>query len=55
MMQLASVAITVAWTLVVRVIILMIAKAVAGLRVENQTEVDALDLAEHGQRGYPGN
>ena len=55
MMQLASVAITVAWTLVVSVIILMIAKAAAGLRVDDQTEVDGLDLAEHGERGYPGN
>ena len=55
MVQLASVAITVAWTLVVSVIILMIAKAVAGLRVDDQTEVDGLDLAEHGERGYPGN
>ena len=55
MVQLASVTITVAWTLVVSVIILMIAKAVAGLRVDDQTEVDGLDLAEHGERGYPGN
>ena len=55
MVQLSSVAITVAWTLVVSVIILMIAKAVAGLRVDDQTEVDGLDLAEHGERGYPGN
>ena len=55
MVQLASVAITVVWTLVVSVIILMIAKAVVGLRVDDQTEVDGLDLAEHGERGYPGN
>ena len=55
MVQLSSVAITVAWTLVVSMIILMIAKAVAGLRVDDQTEVDGLDLAEHGERGYPGN
>ena len=55
MVQLASAAITVEWTLVVSVIILMIAKAVAGLRVDDQTEVDGLDLAEHGERGYPGN
>ena len=55
MVQLSSVAITVAWTLVVSMIILMIAKAVAGLRVDDQTEVDGLDLAEHVKRGYPGN
>ena len=28
---------------------------VAGLRVGDQTEVDGLDLAEHGECGYPGN
>lgn len=55
MVQLSSVAITVVWTLVVSAIILMIAKAVTGLRVDEQTEVDGLDLAEHGERGYPGN
>ena len=55
MVQLASVAITIAWTLVVSAVILMIARAVTGLRVDEQTEVDGLDLAEHGERGYPGN
>ena len=55
MVQLASVAITIAWTLAVSAIILMIAKAVTGLRVDEQTEVDGLDPAEHGERGYPGN
>ena len=55
MVQLSSVAIAVVWTLVVSAIILMIAKAVAGLLVDEQTEVDGLDLAEHGGRGYPGN
>ena len=55
MVQLASVTITIAWTLVISAIILMIARAVTGLRVDEQTEVDGLDLAEHGERGYPGN
>ena len=53
--QLASVAITVSWTLAVSVIILMIAKALADLRVDDQTEVDGLDVAEHGECGYPRN
>ena len=52
--QFKSVAITVVWTLVVSAIILMIARAVVGLRVDEQVEVDGLDLAEHGERGYPG-
>ena len=55
MVQLSSVAIAVVWTLVVSVIILIIAKAVAGLRMDDQTEVDGLDLAEHGECGYPSN
>ena len=52
--QFKSVAITVVWTLVVSAIILMIARAAVGLRVDDQVEVDGLDLAEHGERGYPG-
>ena len=52
--QFKSVAITVVWTLVVSAIILMIARAAVGLRVDEQVEVDGLDLAEHGERGYPG-
>jgi Amt family ammonium transporter len=52
--QFKSVAITVLWTLVVSAIILMIARAAVGLRVDDQVEVDGLDLAEHGERGYPG-
>ena len=54
MVQFKSVAITVVWTLVVSAIILMIARAAVGLRVDEQVEVDGLDLAEHGERGYPG-
>ena len=54
MVQLQSVVITVVWTAVFSAIILMIARAVGGLRVDEQVEVDGLDLAEHGERGYPG-
>jgi ammonia channel protein AmtB len=31
-----------------------LARAIVGLRVDVQTEVEGLDLAEHGERGYPG-
>jgi Amt family ammonium transporter len=48
------VAITVLWTAVASAIILMVARAIVGLRVDEQTEVEGLDLAEHGERGYPG-
>ena len=54
MVQLQSVVVTVIWTAVASAIILMIARATGGLRVDEQTEVDGLDLAEHGERGYPG-
>ena len=54
MVQLQSVVITIVWTAVFSAIILMIARAVGGLRVDEQVEVDGLDLAEHGERGYPG-
>ena len=54
MVQLQSVVITIVWTLVVSMVILMIARVVVGLRVDEQVEVDGLDLAEHGERGYPG-
>jgi Amt family ammonium transporter len=53
MVQLQSIAVTVIWTAVASVVILMIARAIGGLRVDEQTEVDGLDLAEHGERGYP--
>jgi Amt family ammonium transporter len=52
--QLKSVAITVIWTAVASALILMVARAIVGLRVDEQTEVEGLDLAEHGERGYPG-
>jgi ammonia channel protein AmtB len=32
----------------------MVARTMVGLRVDEQVEVDGLDLAEHGERGYPG-
>ena len=54
MVQLKSVAITVIWTAVASALILMVARAIVGLRVDEQTEVEGLDLAEHGERGYPG-
>ena len=54
MVQFKSVAITVIWTAIVSAIILMVARIIVGLRVDEQVEVDGLDLAEHGERGYPG-
>jgi Amt family ammonium transporter len=52
MVQLKSVAITVAWTAITSVIILMIVRMFNGLRVDAEVEVEGLDLSEHGERGY---
>ena len=54
MVQFKSVAITVIWTAVASAIILMVARAIVRLRVDDRSEVEGLDLAEHGERGYPG-
>ena len=51
--QLASVGVTIAWSAVVSVIALTIAKLVCGgLRVSPEQESTGLDLAEHDERGY---
>jgi Amt family ammonium transporter len=54
MVQVKSVVITVLWTAVASAVILMVVRAVVGLRVNQDVEVEGLDLAEHGERGYPG-
>ncbi len=50
--QLKSVAITVAWTAIISFIILKIIGAITGLRVDQQDEIEGLDLSQHGERGY---
>lgn len=50
--QLLPVAITVAWPVVARVIILRVIGAVIGLRVDQQIEIEGLDLSQHGERDY---
>ena len=53
--QAISVLITVAWTAIASFIILKIVSAVTGLRVDEQTEIEGLDLSQHGERGYHTN
>ena len=53
--QAISVIITVAWTAIASFIILKIVGAVTGLRVDEQTEIEGLDLSQHGERGYHTN
>lgn len=52
--QLKAVLITVVWSVVATAIIAYIVKAVIGLRPSEETEVNGLDLAEHGEEGYHG-
>jgi Amt family ammonium transporter len=41
-----------AWCAILTWVILMVLKAVVGLRVGDEKETEGLDLAEHGERGY---
>jgi ammonium transporter, Amt family len=50
--QFKSVLVTIAWSAVVSVIALAIARAVVGLRVSEEVEHAGLDLNEHGEEGY---
>ena len=50
--QLAAASLTAVYTVIVSVIILLLVKAVVGLRVDAETEARGLDLGEHGERGY---
>jgi len=47
--QLEGIAATIAWSAVATAVILLILKAVMGLRVETEAEVEGLDLALHGE------
>ena len=53
--QLSAVAITVVWTFIATYVILKIATALVGLRVDQQDEIEGLDLSQHGERGYHSN
>ena len=53
MVQFAGVAITAIWTAVASFVILKLVSMVTPLRVDTQTEIEGLDLAQHGERGYP--
>jgi Amt family ammonium transporter len=50
--QLGGLAVVGIWTLVTTVIIILVAKAVFGLRVNEEDEYTGLDLASHGERAY---
>ena len=50
--QAKSILITVIWTAVASFIILKIAAVSGGLRVNDDSELEGLDLSQHGERGY---
>lgn len=50
--QLGSLVIVGIFTIVVTVVLVVICRAVVGLRVDDETETTGLDLAQHGERAY---
>ena len=50
--QAGSLLIVGVFTIVVTVIIAVVAKAIVGMRVDDETETTGLDLAQHGERAY---
>ena len=50
--QAISVGITVIWTAIASYVMLKIAGVFGGLRVSDDDEVEGLDIAQHGERGY---
>ena len=52
MIQLLGIALIFLWTAVLTWIILKIISHITGLRVDDETESQGLDLMSHGERGY---
>jgi len=50
--QLGSIAIVGVFTIVVTTVLVFIVKSIFALRVDEETEVTGLDLAQHGERAY---
>lgn len=52
LVQLKSLGITVVWSALATVVIVIITRAIVGLRVDEDTEDEGLDSAEHGETAY---
>jgi len=52
LVQLQAVLVTIIWASIGTAIAIYIAKAVTGLRVSPEVEVEGLDIGEHGERAY---
>lgn len=50
--QLGSLAIVGVYTLVVTVVLILVVRVITPLRVDEETEINGLDLAVHGERAY---
>ncbi len=50
--QVFSVVVTIAWAAIGTLVAGLIVKALIGLRVSEEAEVDGLDISEHGERAY---
>ena len=50
--QVIAVVVAIAWAAVGTAIVATIVKAVTGLRVSEEVEIDGLDIGEHGERAY---
>jgi len=50
--QIGSIAIVGIYTIVVTLVLVLICKIVVGMRVDEETEITGLDLAQHGERAY---
>lgn len=50
--QIAAVLVTVVFSIVATFVILLVVKAMVGLRVSENDEVRGLDMSEHGEEGY---
>ncbi|MEC8181551.1 MAG: hypothetical protein VX123_05840 [Pseudomonadota bacterium] len=44
--------VVVAWSLVVSLVILLVVRAMVGLRVDQEDEIEGLDVTAHGERSY---
>ena len=50
--QLIGIVAVAAWSAIASYIIIMIARALFGLRVPEEDEIEGLDITSHGERGY---
>ena len=50
--QLIGIVAVAAWSAIASYIIIMIARALFGLRVPEEDEIEGLDITSHGERAY---